>query len=425
MATLIADRPGAETALPSAAVPAASPAAPASKPARLVSLDAYRGLIMVVLASGGLGFPAVYKSFPDSPLWRFLAWHTDHVAWIGCSFWDLIQPSFMFMVGVAVPYSLASRRSRGDCEAKVWAHVFWRALLLVLLGVFLSSSSNPTAANPHPRTNWTFTNVLSQIGLGYVFLCLLAGRGLRVQSAALAVILVGYWLLFFLWPLPAEGYDYAKLAGWKPEWRGLEGWWAHWDKNTNAAAAFDSWLLPLFPPKDGKNPFVFNEGGYQTLNFVPSLATMLLGLMAGEMLRGWRRPEAKLLVLVVAAVACLGIGWLAGQTVCPLVKRIWTPSWAIFSTGWCFAILAVLFAVIDAIGLRRWAFPLVIVGMNSIATYVMIQLISGWIRGRWRTHLPQDWFDTPYAPILQASLVLGTLWLVCAWLYRRGIFLRI
>jgi heparan-alpha-glucosaminide N-acetyltransferase len=425
MATLITDHPAAETVLPPSAVPAASPAAPASKPARLLSLDAYRGLIMVVLASGGLGFTAVYKSFPDSPEWRFLAWHTDHVAWIGCSFWDLIQPSFMFMVGVAVPYSLASRRVRGDSETKIRAHVLWRALVLVALGVFLSSSPWPTPANPHPRTNFTFVNVLTQIGLGYVFLCLLAGRCVKVQAVWLGIILVGYWLLFFLWPLPAEGYDYANLAGWKPEWRGLEGWWAHWDKNTNAAAAFDSWFLPLFPPKDGVHPFVFNDGGYQTLNFVPSLATMLMGLMAGEMLRGRRRPQAKLLVLVVAAVACLGIGWAAGQTVCPLVKRIWTPSWAIFSTGWCFAILAALFAVIDVAGWRRWAFPLVVVGMNSIAMYVMIQLLSGWIRASWRTHLPLSWFAGPYAPIVQASLGLATLWLVCAWLYRRGIFLRI
>ncbi len=335
---------------------------------------------------------------------------------------DLIQPSFMFMVGVAVPYSLASRRARGDSEGKVWAHVFWRALVLVALGIFLSSSPWPTPANPTPRTHFTFVNVLTQIGLGYVFLCLLAGRGVRIQSAALAVILVGYWLLFYLWPL-SEAPDYTGMRGWKPEH--LSGWWAHWDKYNNAAAAFDSWFLPLFPPKDGLNPYLFNEGGYQTLNFIPSLATMLLGLMTGEMLRGRRRAESKLLLLVAAAVVCLGVGWVAGQTVCPLVKRIWTPSWAIFSTGWCFAILAVLFAVIDVAGWRRWAFPLVVVGMNSIAMYVMIQLMSGWIRASWKTHLPLSWFQGDYAPILQASLVMATLWLICAWLYRRGIFLRI
>ncbi len=170
---------------------------------------------------------------------------------------------------------------------------------------------------------------------------------------------------------------------------------------------------------------MFNEGGYQTLNFIPSLATMLMGLMAGEMLRSRRRPEAKLAILVLASAVCLGAGWLAGQAVCPLVKRIWTPSWAVFSTGWTFAMLALLFAIIDVIGWRRWALPLVIVGMNSIAMYVMIQLLGGWVGDSWKRHLPAVWFEGPYAPILRASLVAATLWLVCAWMYRRSLFLRI
>jgi predicted acyltransferase len=421
MASLVTEQPTApETTQPPLPARAVSPAAPASKPARLLSLDAYRGLIMIVLATGGLGFTAVYKTLQQtsadvSPVWAFLAWNTDHVPWIGCSFWDLIQPSFMFMVGVAVPYSLASRRARGDSEPKIWAHVAWRAVLLVLLGVFLQS-------NGTPRTNWTFVNVLSQIGLGYVFLCLLSGRSVKVQAAWLGIILVGYWLFFFLWPL-SEGPDFTGHRGWKPEH--LAGWWAHWDKYNNAAAAFDSWFLALFPPKGGGDPYLFNEGGYQTLNFIPSLATMLMGLMAGEMLRSRRRAETKLLLLVVASLVCLGVGWVAGETVCPLVKRIWTPSWAVFSTGWTFAILAVLFAVIDVIGWRRWALPLVIVGMNSIAMYVMIQLMGGWIGDSWKRHLPQAWFESPFAPILRQSLVAATLWLICAWMYRRGIFLRI
>jgi predicted acyltransferase len=416
MDSLVTDRPAVAAAARAAVTP--PPAAPAARPGRLVSLDAYRGLIMIVLASGGLGLLEVSKKFPDSPLWRFLGFHTDHVAWVGCSFWDLIQPSFMFMVGVAVPYSLASRRAKGDSEPRVWAHVLWRALALVLLGIFLSS-------NGSPRTNFTFVNVLTQIGLGYPLLCLLAGRGVRVQFGALAFILVGYWLLFFLWPLPAAGFDYAAV-GWGPEWRGLPGWWAHWDKNTNAAAAFDTWFLNLFPPpRVGGGPFAFNEGGYQTLNFVPSLATMLLGLMAGELLRGPRSPRAKVLILVLAAACSLGVGWLAGQTVCPLVKRIWTPSWAVFCAGWTFALLAGFYLVVDVVGWKRWTFPLVVVGMNSIAVYCMGQLLRGWTGRTWRTHLPLAVFEGPYGPVVQASLVLAAFWLVSLWMYRRGLFLRL
>jgi predicted acyltransferase len=407
------------------------------KPARLVSLDAYRGAIMLFMASGGLALPAVAANFPDDPTWQFLAFNTDHVPWVGCSLWDLIQPSFMFMVGVAMPYSIASRRAKGDSERKIVLHVLYRALVLVLLGVFLSS-------NWSRRTNFTFVNVLSQIGLGYAFLYLLLGRGPRVQIATLAGILFGYWLLFFLWPLPEPGFDYAGV-GWKDGWQGLPGWFAHWDMNTNAAAAFDNWFLNLFPRTE---PFRFNEGGYQTLNFVPSLATMILGLMAGEMLRSPRGKWHKLGWLLLAGAVCLGLGWVAGEWVCPIVKRIWTPSWVLYSAGWTFWMLAGFFWVLDIHGWRGWAFPLVVVGMNSIAMYGMAQLLKGWVRSTLQIHLgplalpglthvvrpllammnvsvDPVWLNDTFGPVTQSAAVLAVLWLVCLWMYRRGIFLRI
>ncbi len=410
---------------------------PREKPARLVSLDAYRGAIMLFMASGGLALPAVAQHFPDDPVWRFLAFNTDHVPWVGCSLWDLIQPSFMFMVGVAMPYSIASRRAKGDSQRKIVAHVLFRAVLLVLLAIFLTS-------NGRQRTDFVFPNVLAQIGLGYAFLYLLLGRGMRVQLMGLAGILLGYWLLFFRWPLPGPGFDYRSV-GWPDDWRGLPGWFAHWDKNTNAAAAFDVSFLNLFPRT---KPFLFNEGGYQTLNFVPSLATMILGLMAGEMLRTPKNKWRKLAWLLTAAALCLTLGWLAGQFVCPIVKRIWTPSWVLYSAGWTFLMLAGFFWLIDIQGWRRWALALIVVGMNSIAMYCMAQLMKGWIRSSLQIHLgplalpsltyivkpvlawgnvavDPLWLNNTFGPITQSAAVLLVLWLICLWMYRRGIFVRI
>jgi heparan-alpha-glucosaminide N-acetyltransferase len=401
--------------------PSAVPAA-REKPARLVSLDAYRGAIMLFMASGGLALPDVAKHFPDSSLWRFLAFNTDHVEWVGCSLWDLIQPSFMFMVGVAMPYSIASRRARGESERIIVAHVLYRAVFLVLLAIFLTS-------NWSKQTDFVFTNVLAQIGLGYAFLYLLLGRGMRMQLAALAGILIGYWLLFLLWPLPHP--DPAADAAGSPTW------FAHWNKNTNAASAFDVWFLNLFPRAA---PFVLNKGGYETLNFVPSLGTMLLGLMAGEMLRRPKSPSYKLAWLLAASVLCLALGWLSGAFLCPIVKRIWTPSWVLFSAGWTFALLASFFWLIDIRGWRRWAFPLIVVGMNSIAMYCMAQLMKGWIGSSLQIHLgpfalptlrrmplsvDPAWLNDTFGPIVQSAAVLLVLWLICLWMYRRGIFLRI
>jgi predicted acyltransferase len=440
---------------PAPAPPPTPAASPAEAPARLVSLDAYRGFIMLLMASAGLAFAQVAarldratvaastaglvgsaplgaaaalvpdraERLPPSRLWHFLGYEFEHVPWVGCSFWDLIQPSFMFMVGVALPYSFASRRSRGDSYGKMLAHAAWRAFLLIALAVFLSSPARvPRGATPAgPLTNFVFVNVLAQIGLGYVFVFLLVGRGLRVQSLVLGLILVGYTLLFGLYPLPGADFNYSSVGvpgGWHHE----TGWFAHWDKNTNAAADFDVWFLNLFPRAE---PFRFNDGGYQTLNFIPSMATMILGLMAGEMLRGPKDTRAKFRALVLAALACLAVGWVAGQVVCPIVKRIWTPSWAVYSAGWTFALLAGFFYVIDVKGYRRWAFPLVVVGMNSIAMYCMSQLMKPFVRDRLNTHLGRGWFAGDYGPVFLSVGVLLVLWLACLWLYRRRIFLRI
>jgi predicted acyltransferase len=385
---------------------------------------------MLAMASGGFAFAAVAKQLDlsgddfASRLWRGLAYQFDHVPWIGCAFWDLIQPSFMFMVGVAIPYSIASRRAKGQPYGSMVGHAVWRAFLLVLLAVFLSSPMRLPAGlrdYPGPLTNWVFPNVLAQIGLGYVFVFLLAGRGLRAQFAALFAILAGYTLLFGLYPAPPPGFDFRSVGG-PGDGVPLTGWFAHWEKNTNAAAAFDVWFLNLFPRP---YPFAFNEGGYQTLNFVPSMATMILGLMAGELLRGPMDRRAKLLTLALAAVACLALGWGMGQTVSPIVKRIWTPSWAVFSAGWTFALLAGFYGVIDVWGYRRWAFPLVVVGMNSIAMYVMSQLLKPWVRSSLRTHLGGWPFAGTYGPVVLSVGILLVLWLFCLWLYRRKIFLRI
>jgi predicted acyltransferase len=154
-------------------------------PQRLTSIDAYRGLVMFLMMAEVLHLREVAKAFPQSALWKFLSHHQEHVAWVGCSLHDLIQPSFSFLVGVALPFSLASRRDRGQSTLRMAAHAAWRALLLIALGIFLRSVGRP-------QTNYTFEDTLTQIGLGYVFLFLLGFCSRRVQWIALALILVGY-----------------------------------------------------------------------------------------------------------------------------------------------------------------------------------------------------------------------------------------
>ena len=202
---------------------------------RLTSIDAYRGFVMFLMMAEVLHFAAVSKSLPESSLWKWLALHQSHVAWVGCTLHDLIQPSFSFLVGVALPFSMESRRFLGQSPARRWAHAIWRSLALILLGVFLRSVGRN-------QTYWTFEDTLSQIGLGYLFLFGLGGRSARVQWAAVIVLLIGYWWAFVSYPLPGKDFDYASVgvpAEWPEHATGLA---AHFNKNSNLAWAGDQRL---------------------------------------------------------------------------------------------------------------------------------------------------------------------------------------
>ena len=377
--------------------------------------------MLLMMAGLTLGLPAVSRALPGHPVWAFLAHHQSHVEWTGCSLHDLIQPSFSFIVGVALPFSIAARLGRGQTLHRLTLHAAWRSLLLILIGLFLRSVGRP-------QTLFSFTDTLIQIGLGYTFLFLLGFRSVRAQWIAFALLLIGDWLTFALYPLPGPDFDYAQV-GVTPAWlaeHGFPGFQAHWNKNSNAAWAFDVWFLNLFP----QHPrWTYNAGATSTLNFLPTLATMLLGLVTGETLRSARTPAQKVRWLALAGVLTLVSGWALGALgICPVVKKLWTPSWVLFSGGWCLLLMAVFYAIIDVWGKRRWTFPLVVVGLNSIAAYCLAHLLDSFIRSSLKTHLGEHSFailGKAYEPLLLGGTTLVILWLILLWMYRRKVFLRV
>ncbi len=407
-------------------------AAATSLAQRLMSLDAFRGFIMIMMISDGLGVDRVASHFTGdtfvSHFWHFLASQLDHRRWQGCAAWDLIQPSFMFMVGVALPFSLASRLAKGHSRNRTFLHALWRSAVMVLLAVLFI-----TNARQEPRTDWSFTNVLAQIGFGYWFLHLVAGRGWKLQAGAIAAILLAYWYAFVQHPLPPEGFNYASV-GVKSNFPMFSGFASHWNHGPNFAEDFDRWFLNLFPPPAGE-PFSYNTFGYATLNFIPSLCTMIMGVMAGEVLRGVRSAAGKLRTLLMAGVSLVALGVLLDPnllpgvngafTVCPAVKVIYTPTFVLYSTGWCFLLLSAFYWIIDMRGLRSWAIPLVVVGLNSIGVYLMFEFCGEWIRRTVDVHTAGLLFAGTYGPIIERLSVLAVLWLVSWWMYRRKIFLKI
>jgi heparan-alpha-glucosaminide N-acetyltransferase len=387
-------------------------------PVRNMAIDAYRGLVMLLMMGEVMHFAEVYKAFPHSLFWRVLAFNQSHVEWAGMSLHDTIQPGFTFLVGVALPYSIASRTAKGQSFRRQLAHTIWRSLVLVFLGIFLRS----TGAT---QTYYTFEDTLTQIGLGFTFAFLLARCRPKWQWTAIGGILFGYWLAWALYPAPGTNFDWQAVgvpANWPYNFHGFA---AHWNKNSNLGQAFDVWFLNLLPRA---SRFVYNDGGYLTLSFIPTLGTMLLGLRAGQWLR-LSAPAVPISKLVVAGVLLMAAGVVLHVTgVCPIVKRIWTPSWTLFSGGVCFLFLAAFAWLIEVKGWRRWAFPLAVVGMNSIAAYLIAHMWEDFLVSSLHIHLGYGIFrifGVGLEPLMLGIAVMLAYWLFLYWMYRRKLFLRI
>ena len=393
---------------------------------RITSVDAYRGFVMLLMMAEVLHFDKVSQALPDSGFWQFLAFHQDHVAWVGCSLHDLIQPSFSFLVGVALPFSIASRVAKGETFNTMFLHTLKRSLILILLGIFLRSMYTK-------QTNFTFEDTLTQIGLGYTVLFLLGFRSLEAIITTLTVLLICYFAAFAMYEFPYGAFDDTD-TGVAENWvHNTTGFAAHWNKNTHIAWVFDRWFLNLFPRESS---FLYNQGGYVTLSFIPTLGTMILGLIAGNELKNSTSPIEKIKKFGLWGGGLLAIGLILNYTgICPNVKRIWTPTWTLFSGGWCFLLLAFFYGTIDMISkgipsekTQKWYFILTVIGANSIAAYVIAHTIDGFIGSSLRIHLGQNYADivgAAYAPLLHGFLILFFEWLILYWMYRKRLFIKI
>lgn len=447
---------------------------PAAPTVRLTSLDAFRGIVMLLLipnAFEGWAMDTMRERLPDNPVVVFLQTQLSHAAWTGCHLWDLIMPSFLFIAGVSLAYSRAARVHDGATFRQAFVHSLLRAAILMVLGLFLMITVEANIDLLWPllllalglplgkwlgrllgrgesfpaktvdnvlavtvltasiawlwinsrRSNWAFHDVLPQLALAYVPAFLIAGRSLRAQILTVVAILVGYWLAFALYPLPPADLNPASV-GIVPGDEVFTGLFAHWNKGTNIAAHFDAWFLNVMPRYE---PFVFNSHGYVTLNFIPSTASVMLGVITGDLMRRGGDPRLIRNRLLWTGVAALVGGWVLGQTLCPLVKSIWTPSWVIFSTGWSLLFFAAFYHACEVRSRTRWALPLVVAGLNPITLYVFSRYFRYWILEVWRRPTQGVLFDGVWAPVAEAAAVMISLWLMAYVMYRLRIFVRI
>jgi len=349
---------------------------------RYLALDAYRGFIMLVLVSAGFGLAAMAKS---KPAFSWIAAQFEHKPWEWIAFWDLIQPAFMFMVGVAMPFAIASRLAVDPRRARLLCHVAARSLRLILWSQVLMSISRG-------QLHFQMINVLAQIGLTYCLCYLIMQIRFRWQVLTVVVILIGHWALFVAFP-------------------GSEG--PFMSKTTNIGAAIDKFLFGRV-----------NPGYWANINFITSTATTLFGVWTGELLRSRKSHTEKMRALGISATACLVLG-LAIHPWNPIVKRICTSSFTLYSTGWVLLMLLAFYWLIEVKRYRRWTFPLVVVGANCIFIYSVDEVLRGWLnRAIGVFTFRYEWLGA-YGAVAQSCTVLLVMWYMCYWLYRRKIFFKL
>lgn len=347
---------------------------------RYIALDAYRGFIMLLLASEGFGF-AFLK---HDPTWGRAAGWFDHVPWQGAVFWDMIQPAFMFMVGVAMPFALAKRTAAGATWTDNFRHVLSRSVRLIIMSQILICVS---AGRIKPQ----LINVLSQIAFTYLLSFLIMQWKLRWQVLT-AVGLLAFWTaLLFAFPGPDGPFSRTNSVGLVVD-RAI----FHYDY----------------------------DPAYSTLNFIASTVWTLSGVWVGRLLMGNRTDREKMKLLIASMVLAFAFG-LTLRPWIPMIKQLCTPSFIFYSLGWVLFMLLCFYWIVEIRGWRKPVFPLLVVGMNSIFIYSLGEMLHQWLDravGVFTFHFA---FIGTLAPVAQSCAVLLVMWYLCYWLYKRRIFLRL
>jgi predicted acyltransferase len=357
---------------------------------RLKSLDALRGFDMFWIIGGGATVTGLAKGL-DTPVLNALVPQLEHVRWQGLHFWDVIWPLFMFIVGAAIPASIERRKAAGASGRSLFLHALWRSLALFGLGTITQGN----------LLMWDLSvfrpcySVLHGIAAGYLIaMAVVLKLRTKTQVVVIAGFLILYWALLALVPAPGAGRGALTPDG-------------------NLATYVDRAILGRF--HYGENTWFLTYLGFTS--------SVLLGVLAGRLLASARPAKTKVLLLVLAGVACLGEGLLWSLDF-PIIKLLWTSSFVLVSGGISFLALALFYWIIDVLGYERWAFFFVVIGMNSLAVYVATMLFDFRLVGNiFVGHLLPRLGH--WAGFTEAAAGLAIIWTLLFWMYRGRLFVRL
>jgi predicted acyltransferase len=366
---------------------AASRSYAASSGQRLVSLDVLRGFAMFWLI-GGREFILAIVAFVYPPWFDAFETQVTHPRWIGFVAWDLVMPVFLFVVGASMPLAMAKWRESGGTMGPAYWRIARRVAVLWLLGT-LTQASKPEAEGPE-----LYSNALQAIAAGYLVTSLaLLHLRVRGQVALFFALLLGYAALLMFVPFPDHPAGTLQ-------------------RTANLPRYVDEILLGDYRCEHSFTWVVTSLG---------FAATVLLGAMAGHLLKVRQSSGRKLLWLTATGVGCMAAGWLWSYWL-PLNRHLWTSSMVLWGGGVSFLLVAVLYAVIDVGGFRRWSFPLMIIGSNALLAYVLdpaFDQASNLLVLKWIPDCP-----SPYFGLLSSFCEMASLWVILWVLYRKRLFLR-
>ncbi|NLJ42221.1 MAG: DUF5009 domain-containing protein [Bacteroidales bacterium] len=364
---------------------------PQVSPGRITSVDFFRGFTMFLLAGEATElYSILLKS--NNGFFHFIGNQLHHHEWHGLHFWDLIQPFFMFIVGVAIPFAVANRLKKGESNRDVTLHAFKRSLLLLFFGwalYFVDAG----------HLVFRFQNVLAQLSVTYIVAFLIRNKSFRFQIIFTLVILLLIDLAYRFFP--------------------VEGFNNPWVNFQNLGAWFNN-----------KIEGVQKASEWATLNFVSTTAHTVWGVLCGKILMSDKSSSQKIKTLVTGGVAALVIGYgLDLLNITPIIKKIATSSFVFASGGWAILVLAFCYWIIDVKKLfakGSWFF--IVVGMNSIFIYLFFSIGGANLFERIAkpfSELLFSWTGEMLTSVITSFAVWGALWYLCYWLYKNRLFIKI
>jgi len=357
---------------------------------RLRSLDFFRGITMFLLIAEYTGlYHFMIDPYFEGTIIHSIGLQLNHHPWHGLTFWDLVQPYFMFIVGVALPFSTSKRLSRGNSKSELVKHAVQRALLMLLFGWALYCIAPG-------RITFRFQNVLAQLSLAYILAFLVMNYSLWKQLSFSFLLIAITEIIYRTFSVP--GFDQPFTP----------------DKNFGA-------YVDLIISGE------LSGGSWVSFNAVPTTAHVIWGVLAGRLLMSSKEPYQKIKILVVAGVIGLIVGY-GLDPITPIIKRISTSSFVIVTGGWCFISLALSYWIIDVLKIQKWSTMFAIVGMNPLFIYLFSE--SGGASWLYNIVIPFSmglfsWMGETEVKILTAFIVWPLLWYICYWLYKRKIFIKI